>query len=188
MTIIKPNDGYWPPHLSKRLGSEAPAQLTATGNLDLIKLPKTAFLCSAKCPGNIILRAYDQAAQWRDTGRCIIGGFHSPVEKECLQILMRGTQPIIICPARNLPKRIPAEWQQPLSEGRLLILSSFLPNENRVTSELATRRNNFTVVLADDVWFAHITPGGRVEELTHRLTEWHVPYSVLENHRTDGDG
>jgi len=56
-----------------------------------------------------MLRSYDQAARWRDAGRCIIGGFYSPVEKECFRILLHGSQPIIICPARALPKRVPPE-------------------------------------------------------------------------------
>jgi hypothetical protein len=44
--------------------------------------------------------------------------------------------------------------------------------------ELATRRNEFVAAIADEVWFAHITPGGQAEHLTHRLTEWRVPFSA----------
>lgn len=55
--------------LRVRLGTDAPTQLTALGNLDLLNLPKTALFCSARCPGSAILRTYDQAAQWRDAGR-----------------------------------------------------------------------------------------------------------------------
>ena len=80
-------DTRYPARLRERLGDAAPAQLTAFGNLDLLALPKTALFCSARCPGVAILRAYDQVAKWRDEGRCVIGGFHSPVEKECLRIL-----------------------------------------------------------------------------------------------------
>jgi hypothetical protein len=163
-----------------KLGDAAPAQLTALGNLGLLALPKTGLFCSARCPGHVILSAYDQAARWRDAGRCVIGGFHSPVEKECLRILLRGTPPIILCPARALPQRIPAEWQTPLADGRLLILSGFTATEKRVTTELATRRNELVAALADEVCFAHITPGGQSERLTHRLTEWGVPFSTLQ--------
>jgi hypothetical protein len=93
--------------LRERLGGAAPAQLTTLGNLALLALPKTGLFCSARCPGHVILSAYDQAAKWRDEHRCVICGFHSPVAKECLQILLRGAQPIIICPARTLPVRVP---------------------------------------------------------------------------------
>lgn len=164
-TCIRPGDALWPRVLTKRLGTSPPPQLTALGNLDLLALPKTTLFCSARCPGDVILRTYDQAAKWRDAGRCVISGFHSPVEKECLQILLRGSQPIIICPARTLPQRVPPDWKQPLASGRLLILSGFNASERRVTTELAARRNEFVAALADEVWFAHITPGGQMERL-----------------------
>lgn len=166
--------------LRLRLGADVPPELIALGNLELLAFPKTALFCSARCPGSVILAAYDQAARWRDAGRCIISGFHSPVEQECLRILLRGSQPIIICPARAMPKRIPAEWQAPLADGRLLILSAFADAEKRATTELATRRNAFVAALADEVCFAHITSGGQSERLTNRLQEWDVPFSRLE--------
>src|SRR5580698_11441850 len=100
-----------------RLPVGASPQLSAFGNLNLLALPKTALFCSARCPGQAILAAYDQAARWRDAGRCIISGFHSPVERECLRILLRGSQPVIICPARSLEKmRLPADWQKTLAD------------------------------------------------------------------------
>ena len=174
------SDARYPTRLRERLGNAAPAQLGALGNLDLLTLPKTALFCSARCPGHVILSAYDQAARWRDEGRCLISGFHSPVEQECLRILLRGTPPIILCPGRALPQRIPAEWQTPLAEGRMLILSGFTANEKRVTTELAARRNALVAALADEVSFAHITPGGQSEHLTHHLTNWGVPFSTLK--------
>ena len=169
-TRITPGDAHWPRQLTERLGIFVPTRLSALGNLELLALPKTALFCSTRCPGKVILTAYDQAAKWRDAGRCIISGFHSPVEKECLQILLRGSHPIIICPARSLPQRVLPDWKKPLTAGRLLILSCFPESERRVTTELAARRNEFVAALADEVWFAHITPGGQMEQLAKRFS------------------
>ena len=160
----------YPACLRERLGANAPDKLSVLGNLDLLAQPKTALFCSTRCPGDAILRAYDQAAKWRDAGRCVISGFHSPVKKECLRILLRGTQPIIICPARSLPKRVPADWKKPLAGGRLLILSGFTEGERRVTTDLAARRNGLVAALADEIWFAHITPGGKMDRLAKRFS------------------
>lgn len=166
-------DTGYPACLRERFGTERPPNLWAVGNLDLLALPKTALFCSARCPGDAILRTYDQAAKWRDTGRCVISGFHSPVEKECLQILMRGSQPIIICPARSLENmRLPSDWREPLSDSRLLILSCFTGCNRRVIAALAARRNEFVAALADEVWFAHIAPGGEMEHLSGRVAAW----------------
>ena len=169
--LLNAADSRYLARLRERLGTRAPNKLTALGNLDLLSLSKTALFCSARCPGDAILRAYDQAAKWRDEGRCVISGFHSPVEKECLRILLRGPQPLIICPARALPKRLPAEWKKPLADGRLLLLSCFKPTVHRATTDIAARRNELVAALADEVWFAHITPGGQMERLAKRLGE-----------------
>ena len=172
-------DVLYPSQLRERLGTQAPKQLIALGNLDLLNLKKTALFCSAKCPSNAILAAYDQAAKWREAGRCVISGFHSPIEKECLSILFRGKQPIIICPARSIENmRIPSEWKSVIEEQRMLLLSCFGGTQSRVTSDLATQRNEIVAALADDAWFAHISPGGKAERLTQRLIEWKIPFSI----------
>ena len=169
------DDPHSPARLRERLGAGTPPQLAALGNLARLALPTTALFCSARCPGSAILRDYDQAAHWRDAGRCIISGFHSPVEKECLRILLRGTQPIILCPARALPKRIPpAGGQTALDAGRLLLLSAFPETETRITTDLAHRRNEIVAALADEAWFAHITPGGQSEALARRVATWGI--------------
>ena len=88
MTLVALNatEDRYPARLRERLGDAAPALLSALGNLDLLALPKAALFCSARCPGDAIVRTYDQAARWRDADRCVISGFHSPIEKECLSI------------------------------------------------------------------------------------------------------
>src|SRR5208283_3434015 len=146
----------------------APKKLTALGNLDLLALPKTALFCSARCPGSVILPTYDQAAKWRDTGRCVISGFHSPVEKECLHILLRGDAPVILCPARAMLERLPAQWAIAVASGRMLILSPFAATATRITAELAARRNESVAALADEIYIAHATPGGHLESLSRK--------------------
>jgi len=146
--------------------------MAALGNLDLLGLPKTALFCSVRCPGSAILAVYDQVARWRDEGRCIVSGFHSPVERECLRILLRGTSPVIICPARSLPKIVRPEWKEPLASGRLLILSCFSEKDGRIVSKLAIRRNRFVAALADDHYFAHIGPGSHTEALAAEVRQW----------------
>jgi predicted Rossmann fold nucleotide-binding protein DprA/Smf involved in DNA uptake len=167
----------YPARLRERLGTNAPPKLTALGDLDLLSLPKTALFCSARCPGDAILCTYDQAAKWRDEGRCIISGFHSPVEKECLSILLRGQQPIIICPARSLDKfRLTAAWKPALAADRLLVLSCVSDGLHRATLQTAHRRNELVAALADEIWFAHISPGGWTEKIVERVKMWRIPF------------
>jgi predicted Rossmann fold nucleotide-binding protein DprA/Smf involved in DNA uptake len=174
--IISLKDTRYHARVVQRLGADAPPELTALGNLDLLALPKTALLCSACCPGNVILTTYDQAAQWRDASRCIISGFHSPVEKECLQILLRGDAPVILCPARGMLERLPAQWTIAVASGRMLILSAFAATAARITAELAARRNKLVAALADEIYIAHATPGGQLEKIIGQVKTWRIPF------------
>ena len=141
-------------------------------SLAFLRRDKLGPFCSVKCPGDLILRAYDYAKRLRDDGVAVIGGFHSPVEKECLRILLRGTQPVIICPARSLGEmRLPGEWKQAIENSRLLLLSPFAGAQKRATAELAQERNRFVAAIADRVCFIYTTPGGTLESLANDLRE-----------------
>ena len=167
----------------ERLDRDAPVRLWAVGNLDLLNVPKTALFCSKTCPGDAILAAMDQAQKWRDQGRCIISGFHSPIERECLQILLRGVQPIIICPARSLEKmRIPKEWREGIARDRILLLSSFDPSQRRLTAALSEQRNRLVAALSNEVYFAHISPGGKTARVAEQISGWGIPKTELETH------
>ncbi|TKB74320.1 MAG: hypothetical protein E8D45_08710, partial [Nitrospira sp.] len=120
---IRPSDKAWPRCLTERLGKDAPPTLHVIGSLALLAARRTALFCSVKTPGSAILRTLDAARSLRDAGVTVISGFHSPIEKECLHILLRGNQPIIACPGRTIDQmRIPAECQPAFESGRLLFL------------------------------------------------------------------
>jgi len=175
LQIIEQNNPSYPNLLIKRLAKEAPERLWVIGSPGLLDQPKIALFCSNKCPGDAILAAMDQARKWRDEGRCIISGFHSPIEKECLQILLRGNQPIIICPARSLQRmRIPVEWRQGIETGRILLLSTFESSHRRITTALSQQRNKLVAALAEEVYFAHVTLRGKTSRLAEQISEWGI--------------
>lgn len=173
---LEQNDALYPQALLRYLGPDAPPVLSALGDTALLKREKLALFCSVKCPGQVILQLYDAARRWRDNGVTVISGFHSPMEKECLEILLRGTQPIIICPARSLDTlRLPRAWQAPLEQKRLLLLSPFAAPNHRITKKLAHQRNLFIAALAEQVLLAHVTPGGQTQALANQIGQWHKP-------------
>jgi predicted Rossmann fold nucleotide-binding protein DprA/Smf involved in DNA uptake len=158
-----------------RLGDEAPENLAFVGSSACLSFPMTAFLCSKETPGGTILKAFDQAAAWRDAGRCVISGFHSPLEQQCLEVLLRGKQPVLMAVARSLGSlRLPAAQRKALGEGRLTIISPFPAKEKRATADLARRRNRFVAALADEVVFAFVSPGGSLSRLAEEVTAWGV--------------
>ena len=144
--------------------------LHAIGNREILQLPLTALFCSNRCPGDIILKTYDIARAMRDAGVPVIGGFQTPMEKECLRLLLRGSQPVVVCPARGIQNmRIPREWRPALDAGRMLILSPFPPSQRRPTAKLAARRNELVADIATRVFIAHAAPDGATEALARRI-------------------
>jgi predicted Rossmann fold nucleotide-binding protein DprA/Smf involved in DNA uptake len=166
----------YPQVLRSRLGANAPEALVVLGDLELLRLRRTALFCSARTPGDAILRAHDAARRMRDEGMTVISGFHSPIEKECLRILLRGRQPVIICPARAIEAmRIPNEFRTAFEAGRVLFLSPFTGQPNRITKESALRRNEVVAALADNAYITHVSPGGGTARMAQMLEEWSVP-------------
>lgn len=169
----------YPDMLLARLGTNAPGTLTAIGPVTLLASHRTALFCSAHTPGDAILRAHDAARRMRDEGTTVISGFHSPIEKECLQILLRGKQPIIVCPARAIEAmRIPIECRAAFDAGRLLFLSPFARVLKRVTKDSAERRNEFVAAMADEAYIPHVSPGGQTARIAQMLTAWQVPLAA----------
>ena len=183
IVFIKQGDPSYPRFLFEYLGHSAPAELSVLGNLDILQQKTLALFCSIKCPGNLILKTYDLAQQLREAEVPIIGGFHSPMERECLTILLRGNQPLIVCPARSLTNmRLPSSYKKPLNQGRLLLLSPFSEQERRHTVELASRRNQLLAALGTAVFVSYAEPPGKTEALCRQVLQWRKP---LYTHRSD---
>ena len=174
VTTITRSSPDYPANIELFLGEESPATVSLLGETEILARDgKTALFCSSKCPGNAILKAYDLAQRLRAEGRTVISGFHSPMEKECLAILLRSPHPVIMCPARGLgTMRIRQEWKQPLADGRLLILSPFPPEMKRGTSADGTFRNRFVAALADEILIPYAVGGGKIDRLTKDIQAW----------------
>jgi predicted Rossmann fold nucleotide-binding protein DprA/Smf involved in DNA uptake len=181
LEAIPRGDARYPAALALQLADQAPVAITACGNLAIFPRRTLALFCSVKCPGTLILQAYDVACALREAGATVIGGFHSPMEKECLTVLLRGSQPVIICPPRSLERmHLPAAWQTPLANGRLLVLSPFPADQRRPTADLAQARNRFVASLAHEIFIAHDAPGGKTEAFAATILSWGKPLYTLE--------
>jgi len=135
------------------------------GNLKLLNLPKTAFLCSSKYSSKAVLKSYDWAKEQCKNERCIISGFHSVLEKDVLQILLKGDQPIIYALARGMFKKVPDKLKLAVESGRMLIVTPFDKSIVWTTRENAEIRNQLCIELAENITIAHITQGGQLDRL-----------------------
>lgn len=170
---IQQKDANYPSALNKHLGEDAPKVLTTIGNIDILRHNSTALFCSQKCPGDLILKTYDLAQIFRQAGMTVIGGFHSPMERECLSILLRGTQPVIFCPAKNINgMRIKKEYKKPIEEGRFLFLSPFDENQRRISVKTSHYRNLFVAALSTVIFVAHAGPASKTEAFCREIFRW----------------
>ncbi len=160
------SDPAFPSNLAQDLVEKTTKRIAALGNLAFLHTKPLALIFSVKCPGNLILQTYDVAKDLRAAEVPIIGGFHSPMERECLRILLRGNQPLIICPARSLDgMRLPNEYKKPLDQSRLLLLSPFPAKLLRPTVQTSLYRNRFVAALADCIFVPYAAPHSKTEQL-----------------------
>ena len=180
------------PNYSKKLKdilkTEAPETIWARGNIDLLPRIDTAFngnlwalFCSKKCPGELILKTHDLAQRFKERGIPTIGGYHSPIEQECLRVLLRGVQPILLCPARSIENmRLKSAWKDALAKEQLLILSPFESRHDRQTVALANRRNAFVAALADKIYIAHAAEGSKTLKFAEQVIACGKPVFTFE--------
>jgi len=57
-----------------------------------------------------------------------------------------------------------------------VLLSRFSDGLHRGTLETAHRRDEFVAALVDEIWFAHINPGGWTEKIVERVKMWRIPF------------
>lgn len=147
------------------------------GNISLISLPNTGFLCSRKISATSILRSFDWAIAQAKAGTCVIGGFHSRIEKDVLHFLLKGDQPLIIVLARGFYTRWQPEVKARLDRGNLLIISPFDESVTAVTPKTCLIRNQLILELADQIVIGYADPKGQLAKL---LAQTDKPVQYLD--------
>ena len=169
-TVIESQHADFPAALRNERLTIPFSRLWALGRLGILDTPLAGLFCSTRCSGNVIVHTYDLARALRDAEIPVISGFHTPMEKECLDVLLRGRQPVVICPARSIERlRLPMAWRKPLAEERLLVLSPFGAPHRRPTTALAEQRNHLVATLAEVICIAHAAAGSHTERLVTAL-------------------
>ncbi len=157
-------NGSYPAALRARLGQTAPTCLFTLGERSALHYRLLGLICSIRCPGSIVIKTFDAMRELRDAGVVVIGGFHSPMERECLDILLRGSQPVILCAAKRLRGlRIGSAGRRALKDGRLLVITPFGDRVKRTTAAQAVQRNELVAAMADAVLVPYAAPGGKAE-------------------------
>lgn len=158
--------------LRDRLGTNAPEQLAGVGNVALLDEPLLGLISSRECPGHVLLETLDCVPEWVKAGRVIVSGFHSPLEQQVLRSLLRRNGRAVKVLARGMTNYRPTpEEREPLTSGRMLVISAFTPEVHRTTRETALARNRLVLALSTEIVVPHVAEGSPLASLlTERVT------------------
>ena len=122
------------------------------GNKELLKQKKVGFLASRKISSLSILPTLDWATEVsKREDTAIVSGFHSKMERNVLELLLKGQCGIIIVLVRGMYRKLPKQYEEAMSQNRLLIISNEKDNVKRVSEQTAHKRNEFVREIADEM-------------------------------------
>ena len=122
------------------------------GNKELLKQKKVGFLASRNISSLSILPTLDWATEVsKREDNAIVSGFHSKMERNVLEILLKGQCGIIIVLARGMYRKLPKQYEEAMSQNRLLIISNEKDNVKRVSEQTAHKRNEYVREIADEM-------------------------------------
>lgn len=194
LRCFRPGDPHFPPaaaHWREWCDGEGlfgdAAPLTYIGDPAPLFRPTLGLVCSAHCPGSILLETYRFIRSLAADGPTVIGGFHSPMERNCLETLLVHHVPVVYCPGRRLKTRsVPVAWRGALEERRLLLLSPFGEKQRRVDRMLAQQRNEFVGALAETLCVPYARPGGAVCALVRTALQRGKPVITFADPENSG--
>ena len=115
------------------------------------------------------MKCYDWAVRQAMADGCVVSDFSSQIERDVLNFLLQGGCPVIVVLVRRLYKTLPADWQQAVDAGRMLVASiTEAPRQSRQT---ATQRNLYVAGLCDTVFLAGLAVGSSLYEIKQAYPE-----------------
>ena len=139
------------------------------------------FLCSRKTASSAILPSLDWAATVARGSSPIASTFHSKLEVAVLDILLRGTCPIILVLARQPYKILPDKLKEAVASGRLEILS--VSDDSRISKESALQANQYICEHARSLTFGFLSQESSLYPLYLQAAQSGMRTDVLASSR-----
>lgn len=167
---MKPAPIILPATLRDRLDLDAPEQLAGVGNVALLDEQLLGLISSRECPGHVLLETLERVPEWVKAGRVIVSGFHSPLEQQVLRSLLRRNGRAVKVLARGMTDYRPTpEERDPLTSGRMLVVSAYAPIATRTTRATSLARNRLVIALATEIVVPYIAPDSPLAALLPKV-------------------
>ena len=152
--------------------------MDSLGNTDLWERHLVAFFASRSVTPEAESRCIAWAESMCKTDSVVISGFHSPLEKRVLRLLLEHKHPVILFLGRALYKRIPAEYQEAIEEGRMLMVS--VRNNCRHSNGSAETRNWNVARFADEIFMSPFDRSSLLSAMHYNNTHYSkTPTTIL---------
>ena len=116
-----------------------------------------------------------------------VGGWHSPLEKEALRVLLAQDASIIFCISKSLDRFIPSiEVGSRVGQGLALLLTHCSFKAKRITRDASMRRNELVIELAKAILVLSAPAGSASLKLARSALARGKPVHTLE-HRLNKD-
>ncbi len=148
-----------------------------SGNKDLLDRPLVAFFASRTSPPEALDLARHWAYEIAKTDKVVISGFHSPIERTVLNILLSDGCSVIVTLGRSQYRKIPVYLQTAYNEERVLFIS--FRNYSRHSSFNSQLRNWLTANLANEIVFAPFDGGSQLSTLHFTFNGGLTPCRIL---------
>lgn len=169
------NDKEYPRILIDRLQTEAPAFVSYKGNTWIIDhlAGSWAVLGSLGFEDQQKMLMYRQFIEFLAKNQIlVVSGFHSPIEKNALQIIANCSGRAIQIQARSLYKMRMLKYLKGIYEkGNMLLISCTSPSAHRPSLELTRKRNIIACALAENVLVLSQNPKSKTIQLAKQLIE-----------------
>lgn len=142
------------------------------GNTSLLKRRKIGYFAASKIATLSVLPTLDWAAEVaKREDVAIVSGFHSKMEREVLDFLLRGRCGIICVLARSIYKKIPDKFREAYNAGRVLFIAPFETSATRASRHLCQQRNEYVASISDELVFSSLTPDSSLYPLIQCKTQ-----------------
>lgn len=129
------------------------------GNISLLDLHKFGYFASGTIATMSVMPTLDWASEVaKRDDVAIVSGFHSKLEREVLDFLLRGKCGIVCVLARSIYRNIPDKFQDAYDAGRVLFVSNNTSTSTMTSRRLCQARNEYVAEISDELVFSSLTP------------------------------
>ena len=146
------------------------------GNSSLLDGKKIGYFASSKIATLSVLPTLDWATEIakRET-IVVVSGFHSKMEREVLNVLLKGRHGIICVLARPIYRVVPVIFRDAFEQDRVLFISQNTGKSTMTSRHLCQKRNEYIASISDDLVFSSLTPSSSL----HRIALSHKCIMIL---------